>query len=152
MRSWLATTIFAWTHGPYSALKRGPAWDLTPLQLLAMPPGTLGHALGFYLCDNGFELMPRLESHDVCHLLTGVGTDVRSEVELQMLLLGNGKRSAYLLGAVVLGLVLFPEAIDRWIAAARRGAAAAPFWNLDFRARLHRPYDEVALRSRAVAA
>jgi len=130
-RHWLLTTLFHLSARPYAALhpQRRP-WGLTAAQLADFPPATLGHALGHHLLANGFELMPRLESHDVWHLLTGIGTDVVSEVALQFLLLGNGKRSLYLLGVVALGGLLFPEAWARFARACRRGQALRPFHRL----------------------
>lgn len=142
-RHWLLTTLFAVSQGPWAWLKRREPWDVTPLQLAQMPPGSLGHALGLYLMDLGFELMPKLESHDVFHLLTGVRTDVPGEIELQFVLFGNGKRSLYLLGVLGMGLVLFPEYGVRWREAAARGASLEPFFAVDYRAQLSEPLERV---------
>jgi ubiquinone biosynthesis protein COQ4 len=85
--------------------------DLDALERL--PEGTLGHAYARYFRDNKispFETTLELkndvdfiskryrETHDVLHLLTGYGTDVVGEMELQAYALGNlGIRTAVLI-------------------------------------------------------
>lgn len=140
IRDRLLTFLFAHTHRPYAALKRREPWNLTPLDLVRMRPGSLGAVLGHYLLEQGFELMPKLESHDVAHLLTGTPTDVRGEIALQFLLFGNGKRSPYLLGVLLAGLLLYPGSWDVWGAAYRRGQAMGRFHDLAFRALLDEPF------------
>jgi hypothetical protein len=88
-------------------------------------------------------LIPRLESHDLMHLLTGVGADVVSEVELQFTLLGNGKRSLYLLGTVALGLCVYPEHAARFLMGFRRGQRGPRVFDVDGLARLAEPLHQV---------
>lgn len=130
-RQRLLTALFALSHGSYARLaKRGQApWAETPESLLARPAGSLGRALGEHLRDGGFALLPRLEDHDVFHVVLGIGTSAEEEVELQWVLAGNGKRSAYCLGVLLLGTLVFPELLPCFLAAWRRGAALQPFWS-----------------------
>lgn len=140
-RHQLLTFLFAHTHRPYAWFKRKTPWNLSPMELCAcFPEGSLGHVLGHYLLERDFELMPKLESHDVAHLLTGVDTDVPGEIELQFLLFGNGKRSAYLLGVLLAGLLLFPGSWGRWKQAVKRGRHLERFFDTDFRPLLQHPF------------
>ncbi|HEX8433487.1 Coq4 family protein [Archangium sp.] len=81
---------------------QGKELDLTVLERL--PEGTLGHAFARYFRDNKispFETTLELkddidvigkryrETHDLLHVLTGYGTDVVGEMELQAYALGN---------------------------------------------------------------
>lgn len=80
------------------------AKDLDLAALERLPEGTLGHEYARYYRDNKispFETTLELkndidyigkryrETHDVLHLLTGYGTDVVGEMELQAYALGN---------------------------------------------------------------
>lgn len=144
MRHQLLTILFELTAAPYGALKRSRTpWNLTPEELVCFPEGSLGRALGLDLLAKGFTLMPRLEVHDVCHLLTGVDVDVPGEITLQFLLFGNGKRSPYLFGVLFLGSVLFPEQMQSFVAAYRRGRALERFFDVDYRPLLAEPLVEV---------
>ncbi|WP_257458794.1 ubiquinone biosynthesis protein COQ4 [Archangium lipolyticum] len=91
--------------------------DLDALERL--PEGTLGHAYARYFRDNKispFETTLEIkndidfiakryrETHDLLHLVTGYGTDVMGEMELQAYALGNlGIRTAALI--VLVGTV-----------------------------------------------
>jgi ubiquinone biosynthesis protein COQ4 len=87
--------------------------DLDLAALAQLPEGTLGHEFARYFRDNKispFETTIELksdidyigkryrETHDLLHLLTGYGTDVIGEMELQAYALGNlGIRTAALI-------------------------------------------------------
>lgn len=90
---------------------QGTALDLGALERL--PGGTLGHEFARYFRDNKispfettFEIKNDIdfiskryrETHDLLHVLTGYGTDVVGEMELQAYALGNlGIRTAVLI-------------------------------------------------------
>jgi ubiquinone biosynthesis protein COQ4 len=90
---------------------QGKELDLGALERL--PEGTLGHGFARYFRDNNispFETTLELkndidyigkryrETHDLLHVLTGYGTDVVGEMELQAYALGNlGIRTAMLI-------------------------------------------------------
>jgi len=143
LRARALTALFELTHRAYALTRRRAAWGLSARQLADMPADSLGRALGELLLDRGFELIPRLESHDLMHLLTGVGADVVSEVELQFTLLGNGKRSLYLLGTVALGLCVYPEHAARFLMGFRRGQRGPRVFDVDGLARLAEPLHQV---------
>lgn len=144
MRHQLLTVLFELTAAPYAALKRSRVpWNLSPDELTRFPEGSLGRALGEDLLAKGFVLMPRLEVHDVCHLLTGVDVDVPGEIALQFLLFGNGKRSPYLFGVLFLGSLLFPDFLGQFLAEYRRGRALERFFDVDYRPLLARPLAQV---------
>ena len=86
------------------------AWGLDIAQLKAYPKGSLGHELGHFLEQKGFDVMPKLEDHDVMHVLMKFNTTVIDEARMQFFLLGNGKRSLYALFTAVVSLLLIPEA------------------------------------------
>ncbi|WNG49550.1 hypothetical protein F0U60_39590 [Archangium minus] len=88
-------------------LSKHPSLEAKDLDLAALerlPEGTLGHAYARYYRDNKitpFETTLKLkndidfvakryrETHDVMHLVTGYGTDVMGEIELQAYVQGN---------------------------------------------------------------
>jgi ubiquinone biosynthesis protein COQ4 len=90
---------------------QGKELDLAALERL--PEGTLGHEFARYFSDNKispFETTLELkndidyiakryrETHDLLHVLTGYGTDVMGEMEVQAYALGNlGIRTAVLI-------------------------------------------------------
>ena len=143
MRHALLTALFELTSGPYAALKRKQPWNLSRAELQRFQPGSLGNVLGHYLELQDFELMPKLEVHDICHLLTGTPTDVPGEIALQFLLFGNGKRSAYLIGVLIVGSLLFPDRWSQFRAAFHQGSALPRFHDVDYQPLLHRPFSEV---------
>lgn len=99
---------------------QGRELDLDALERL--PEGTLGHEFVRYFRKNGIEpfvtafpiqtdidyLSKRYrETHDLFHVITGYGTDVTGEMELQAFVLGNlGLRQAMLILAYSIPLQL----------------------------------------------
>jgi ubiquinone biosynthesis protein Coq4 len=109
-------------------------------QLLSYPSDTFAYHLGDFLHQHHFELIPKVESHDAYHALTGYGIRVEDEIALQYLCFGNGKRSMYLYGAIVLGTVLLPEYIDYYTKSYSIGKRAVPFHHLNFQSLLDSSY------------
>jgi ubiquinone biosynthesis protein Coq4 len=99
----------------YIKLKKKKPWDITTGELLKYPIGTFGYELGKLLQKNGFELLPKVERHDAYHLLTGYGVEVEDEIALQYVCFGNGKRSVYLFGVIIVGTLIIPEHINYYI-------------------------------------
>ncbi len=147
LRARFLYALFMASHGPYARVfkRRRPAWDLSAEELRRYPVDSLGHRLGLYLDDNGFELLPRLENHDVFHVITDTPTDVRSEIGLQFLLRGNGRSSLYLLGAVLVGGLIMPEHLPFFLRQHARGAAARRFHDTDFLPLLSQPVGVLTL-------
>ena len=132
-RKQLITCLFNLSQKWYTRLfKHHNGWQTTKEQLLNHRDGTLGNALGHFLLKNGFHLIPKVERHDAYHVLTGYGTAVEDEIALQYLCYGNGKRSPYLIGAVVLGTVVLPDYLDYYLKSYLRGRRAFPFHHYDY--------------------
>ncbi len=78
----------------YLFLRRNrKAWDVDMHSLEKMPAHTLGNDLFLFLKANNLTLMPKIEFHDVYHVLFELNTDIKSETLLQFVPLGNGRRS-----------------------------------------------------------
>lgn len=67
------------------------AWNISKEDFLNFPKGSLGHHLGVFYQEKDFDVVPKLENHDVFHLITESGTDIQDEVAMQYLLLGKGQ-------------------------------------------------------------
>lgn len=113
---WIAKPLYV------NLLKRkSVAWGHTKATLQSFEPGTLGHDIYRFLHSNGLEIIPKLEVHDVFHVLFEMEPNVPDEVRLQALLLGNGRSSLYTWCSVVIGYTLFPEYYADFKAAYRKG-------------------------------
>ena len=109
------------------------AWNFSKDELLSFHKNTFGYHLGLFLKTNNFEIIPKVERHDCYHVLTGYGTKVEDEITLQYLCFGNGKRSIYLFGVIILGSFLLPEYYKYYLQSFKRGRNSAPFYNLNYR-------------------
>lgn len=116
-----------------SKFKNHESWNLTKSDLLCLPKNTLGWHLGDFLNRNGFELIPKVERHDAYHVLTGFGTNVEDEIALQCLCFGNGKRSPYLYGAILLGITILPDYIKYYYNSYCIGKNANSFHQFDYK-------------------
>lgn len=88
-------------------------------------------------------MIPKMENHDVHHLITGCGTNFEDEIAMQFLLLGNGKLNAHLLAAIVLGSVILPEYYKIYIKAYKKGQNMRPFYQWDFEALLWQNFEHL---------
>ncbi len=123
--------------------KKNTPWSLTKSDLLTYEKHTFGFHLGQFLEDNGFDLIPKVERHDAYHVLTCYSTTVEDEIAQQYLCLGNGKRSSYLFGVVILGTFLLPDYLGHYLRSYQIGKKANTFHNLDFRQLLNTSYFDV---------
>ncbi|QRN93546.1 hypothetical protein JRI60_30730 [Archangium violaceum] len=157
-------------------LSKRPSLEARELDLAAferLPEGTLGHEFARYYRDNKispFQTTLELkndvdflskryrETHDLLHVLTGYGTDVVGEMELQAYVLGNlGLRTTmFVLLNGTLGQLKAPqtgversEYVRRLWAAFRRGLASPRF--LDFWFEEHWETPVATLRARLCA-
>ncbi len=135
MRLIVMIRLYEWSSRVYAHLFKWnkQPWGLKKSDLLEFERGSLGHALGEFYKENGFDIMPKLENHDAFHVLTGIGTDIKDEIAMQYLLLGNGKRSLYLFAMVFIGSMLYPEHFKYFLASFRKGKQCQPFYALEFR-------------------
>lgn len=122
--------------------KKKLPWGITVSQLLEMKADTFGNHLGVFLKGNGFELLPKVERHDAYHVLTGFGTKVEDEIALQYMCFGNGKRSPYLLGVLLLGTLILPEYLPFYLEAYRLGKLSHSFHHFDYKKVLVVNYNE----------
>ena len=125
--------------------KNKQAWNIKRSDLLNYPENTFGRFLGQFLLDNNFELIPKVERHDAYHVLTGYGTKVEDEIALQYVCFGNGKRSPYLFGVMILGTLLLPDYMNYYLRSLKIGRNANAFHHWDFSKMLHTSLDEMRL-------
>ncbi|KGE13653.1 Coq4 family protein [Sphingobacterium deserti] len=120
---------------------RKKAWGITKEEFMTYGSGTLGEALGHFYFKNGFDVMPKLENHDVFHVLTHTGTTIQEEIAMQYLLLGNGKISLYLLGMITIGTFFYPECYRLFKDAFVKGKNSQSFHRFEFQNLLEQPLD-----------
>jgi ubiquinone biosynthesis protein Coq4 len=112
--------------------KKKRQWQFNEKQLLEFHKDSLGRMLGEFYKKHGFSMIPKMENHDVHHLITGLGTQFEEEIAMQYLLLGNGKLNAHLLAAIVLGTVILPEYTKMYINAYQKGQSMRTFHHVNF--------------------
>jgi ubiquinone biosynthesis protein Coq4 len=133
-RKQLIEWLFNKSQKIYTSLfKKHKAWGLTTNDLLQLPTHSIGFHLGTFLKDNDFELLPKVERHDAYHVITGYGTNVEDEIALQCLCFGNGKRSPYLYGAMILGVLILPNYYKYYYKSYCLGKNANPFHHYDYK-------------------
>lgn len=123
--------------------RRQKVWEENCQSLLAREKDSLGFALGHFLQKNGLTLMPKLETHDVYHVITGYPIDVQSEAELLFFILGNGKRSLFTLASTLLALFLMPEWWGIYWKSYQKGRKVTSFVNENLQEWLDKPLSEV---------
>ena len=143
MRAIILEKLYEWSLIPYQSFKKNDAWNLGIEDLLQYSKKTLGYQMGYFLLSNNFDLQEKLESHDVFHVLTNTGITVPEEVSMQFYLLGNGKRSIYLLSVILFGTLLFPDYLQLFLSKYRLGKLALPFHQLDFYKLLDQPLERI---------
>lgn len=123
--------------------KKKRQWQLTEKQLLGFQEDSLGRKLGEFYKKHGFTMIPKMENHDVHHLVTGFGTNFEDEIAMQFLLLGNGKLNAHLLAAIVLGSLILPEYYKMYRKAYQKGKNMRTFYHWDFEALLWQNFENL---------
>lgn len=116
--------------------KNKQAWALKINDLSSYPAESLGQKLYMFLIENHFQLMPKLERHDIYHILTNTKTELKDEIGMQYLLLGNGKRSLYMAAMILIGTCIYPEHFSYYLKKYKEGKSYSPFHHLDFEHRL----------------
>lgn len=72
--------MYKWSKKPYQKLfKKNDPWQITSEDLINLPKETLGYQTGHFLKRNHFEMQPKLEDHDVIHVLTNTGFRLRKK-------------------------------------------------------------------------
>lgn len=90
---------------------------------------------------NQFQLIPKLEDHDVLHVLLNYKTTLVGEIKMQCFLLGNRKRSVYALFTALIGIVLVPEKLLAFRHEFSKGKKCAAISNWDFEYLLSEPLE-----------
>ncbi len=144
MRAFIVATLYEWSKTPYQKwIKKNEAWELSVPQLMAYPVESLGYHLGSFMLRHNFTLEPKLENHDVFHVLTGIGISVPEEIAMQFYLLGNGKKSLYLCMVILIGTLLYPDQWRFFLKAYRLGAQANIFHSLAYHKLLLQPIETI---------
>ncbi len=127
--------LYDWSQVVYAKVfkRNKEAWGISKSELLLFPEGTLGKALGEFYQTKGFDVMPKLENHDVFHILTKTGTEIQDEIAMQYLLFGNGKRSLYMFSMMGIGTVLYPEFIQYYLKTYQKGKTLSRFHDTEFK-------------------
>lgn len=113
--------------------KKHRPWGIYKAELLTYPAHSIGKHLGEFLAKHDFELISKVERHDAYHTITGYGTRVEDEIALQCLCFGNGKRSPYLYGAIILGILILPDYYKYYYKSYCIGKKANPFHHYDYK-------------------
>ncbi|MFD0860697.1 hypothetical protein ACFQ1M_00640 [Sungkyunkwania multivorans] len=144
MRDLLMETFYEWSKRPYQKwFKKQQPWKHSTTDLLKLPMNSLGFHLACFLLKYDFDLQPKLEDHDVFHVLTNTGISVTDEISMQYYLLGNGKRSTYMFLVIFLGTFMYPDKYKHFRIAYRKGKTALPFYHLDFSKMLSLPLKRI---------
>ena len=140
-RDKLLVQLVDWTKPLYTKWfkKNTPAWNYNKMTLLQFPEKTLGRTLGEFLKKEQLELMPKMEDHDVFHVLLDFKTTIKDEVRMQFFLLGNGKRSMYAIVTAFIGILIQPEHIVAFRKAFYTGKQCLPISKWAFQHLLHEP-------------
>ena len=133
MRKKFIHWLFEHSQKIYTRFKRKKAWGITRQELLKYNKDSFGFQLGNFLQKNGFELLPKVERHDAYHLLTGYGTKVEDEIALQYLCFGNGKRSPYLLGVIIVGTLILPDYMKYYVKSYKIGKNCNQFYHFNYK-------------------
>ncbi|WP_293913808.1 MULTISPECIES: Coq4 family protein [unclassified Sphingobacterium] len=141
----LMVWMYEWTQLVYRHVfkRHKQPWGISKEAFLSYPADSLGHHLGLFYQQKGFDIIPKLENHDVFHLITETDTEIQDEVSLQFLLLGNGKISLYLLCSLVLGVMVYPEYVPDYIRHFTKGSKMQKFYHLDFKQLLYIPIADI---------
>ena len=119
------------------------SWNLKKNDLLQFPEKTLGNELGLFLQREELEIIEKIESHDVFHLLLEYKTKVIEESAMTFFLIGNGKVSIYTIGSAVFSGIFYPEKWKYFYQHYKRGRDALPFTHWDFKALLNHNLEEL---------
>lgn len=117
-------------------------WGITTQELTTYPKNSFGYKLGGFLSKHNFELISKVERHDAYHVLTQYSVNVEDEIALQWLCLGNGKKSPYMFGAIILGSIILPEYYTYYFSSFRIGKEANTFHHFEYKNLLLTDYNE----------
>jgi ubiquinone biosynthesis protein Coq4 len=144
MKDYLIEKMYEISKKPYQKFfKKNKPWIIDKKKLLKMPTETLGFHLGCFLIKYHFDLQPKLEDHDVIHVLTNTGISVVDEIGMQYYLLGNGKKSLYLFMVIASGTCFYPSKCSYFFNQFHRGKQAHKFHYINFQKMLSVPIQTI---------
>tara|TARA_R110002096_G_scaffold142421_2_gene297717 strand:- start:257 stop:730 length:474 start_codon:yes stop_codon:yes gene_type:complete len=133
MRKKFIYWLFEHSQRIYIKFKKKNPWGISAKELLTYPKDRFGYHLGKLLAENNFELLPKVERHDCYHLLTNYDTKVEDEIALQYVCFGNGKRSPYLFGVLLIGTILLPEYYKYYLKSYKLGKSCNTFHHFNYK-------------------
>jgi len=140
MKDYIVEKMYEISRKPYQKyFKKSTPWQIDKEELLQYPKDSLGCELGNFLEKNHFDIQPKLEDHDVIHVLTNTGISVADEIGMQYYLLGNGKKSMYLYVVILSGTPFYLNYLIYFFKQYKRGKETLPFHYLDFSKMLLQP-------------
>jgi len=138
LRNRIANFLVTQLTPVYQTLRfKRKAWNTTKNDLKKCAPGTLGNALYQFLDGHNFNLIPKAETHDVWHVLFGYTVEMKDEMSIQFVVLGNGRHSAPYLYSCLVAILMYPEHWGSFYKAYQRGKLASTFWHFNFEALLN---------------
>lgn len=144
MKDYIVERLYELSRKPYQKyFKKSNPWEIDKEELLQYPKDSLGFQLGYFLDKNHFDIQPKLEDHDIIHVLTNTGISVVDEIGMQYYLLGNGKRSLYMYGVIISGTLFYFRQINYFFQQYNKGKKAFPFYYLDFSKMLLNPVHSI---------
>lgn len=144
MKDLFIEKLYEISKKPYQKFfKKNKPWNITQSELLTLPEASLGFHLGCFLLKYNFEIQPKLEDHDVFHVLTNTGVSVPEEIGMQYFLYGNGKRSLYLYMVMLTGTLFYPGKMRYFRSQFQRGKNALIFHSLDYSKMLTIPVETI---------
>lgn len=133
MKEIIIETLYRIIKVPYQFLfKKTNTWDITIQDFLKLPQESLGFHYGCFLLKYNFKIQASLEEHDAFHVLTNTGISVKDEIDMQFILLGNGKRSPFVFIVIGTGLLFYPFEYKRFMKNYKKGKKAHQFYDLEF--------------------
>lgn len=144
MKELIIEKLYKIVKVPYEFLfKNNSPWEIGISDLICLPENSLGFHLGCFLLKYNLEPQPRLEEHDIYHVLTNTGIFVKNEIEMQFYLFGNGKKTPFVFMVIATGLLFYPFHIKSYIKTYTRGKQAHQFYDLDFLKMLPIPLEKI---------
>lgn len=117
--------------------------QLTALNLVKYPDGSLGQQLGRFLLHNNYGQNVCASHDDVLQLLITGSNSFTDDIAVQFYLLGNGSFGLRRLTAMAVGLVLLPHKAAHFYRMYKNGKAALRFYDIDHLRLLHLPVSRI---------
>lgn len=94
--------------------------------------GSVGKKLYCFLQQNGLNLLPYYEKHDIKHVLLNYPPTELGEIQLQCFMWANGRKTFPVFIAVLFGFLTMPEYWHQFKEAYNKGAQNKPLANVEW--------------------